>query len=213
LALGVGASTYLPTFVAAPALVSQKVFGYAGMNVYTTGGISAWGARNLLIEIYTNTAERWPSWAQVYNNHDRPVAMISILLYAWLRRRENDAPGLGATLAGTFALFYGLINEWSFQYFAWSMPFWMLGGLAFGLCANLLAGGYIYLLYAYLCGDWLLRPAWDFLGHPHWPQYLLRLRDLSVVTFLVFGLGWLGRAVWAEIARARAALGAGSAAP
>ena len=203
-ALAVGAATYVPAFVAAPSLVGQRVFGYQGIQLHTLGKppIWVWGIKNFCFTAFGPDTTRWPAWALWRIDHANAIAIALIAAYAFLRRREKSALGLAQTITGCLALFYGSIEAWSFQYFAWSVPFWFTRGALFALCANVFAGGYVYCLYAHLCDDWLLRGAWDFAGHRQWPNWIPVLRDAALLTFLVFGIVWFALAVRAEL-RAR----------
>ena len=49
----------------------------------------------------------------------------------------------------------------------------------------ILAGGYIYSLYWFLCGNPWLSGKWDFVGHPFWPEWVMEFRDLAVLFFFV----------------------------
>jgi hypothetical protein len=89
-----------------------------------------------------------------------------------------------------YVLIYGFVETWTFQYFAWSVPFWCFMPLWFFVAAGALAGGYIYFLYAYLCGSPWLTGAWDFVGHPLWPAHVIALRDLSVLFFFAIAV-WI----------------------
>ena len=198
--LAVALAGFLPVFVLDFPLVWERVFRYRGLYIHTTSNppIWAWGLKNFFIPIFGPDFKLWPGWAIWRIDHGNPIAMALVTVYAFLRRRETGALGLAQTLAASFALFYAGIETWTFQYFAWSVPFWFTRGVPFAMSANLLAGGYLYGLYAFVCEDWLLRPEWNFAGHPVWPAWLIVLRDGAVLTFLGFGLWWFAQAVAAE---------------
>ncbi len=198
-ALTIGVSTYLPALTEAPALVWANVFEYQGLVVRTPGGFWIWGLKTLFFRGFGPTMTAWPAWASALVVHGTGIALGAIVLFAFLRRRERTALGIAKTIAGSYAIFYALIDAWSFQYFAWSAPFWLLAGLPFALASNLFAGGYIWGLYAYLCGDVLLRPAWDFEGLLIWPAWILLLRDLALLTFVTFSFAWMLRAASSEV--------------
>ena len=202
-ALVVATSTYLFALAAAPQLLGARVFGYRGLFIHTlhTPPIWVWGFKSWFIRLW-GPPGAWPSPVLWYTENSQWIAIALMLLLAFLRRRENDARGIAVTIAATFALFYGLVETWTFQYFAWSMPFWFAAGLPYALCANLFGGGYLYALYVYVCGDLLLRPRWAFDTAPPWPMSLILQRDLAHLTFFAFGVLWLVRAIHAE-ARAR----------
>jgi hypothetical protein len=69
--------------------------------------------------------------------------------------------------------------------------------------ATLLAGAYLYGLYAWLCGDPLLRGRWDFIGQPHWPRARVLVRDAAVVFFVGVTCIDLFRAARAALQRKR----------
>ena len=202
--LAVATAGFVPAFLIDLPIVWERVFGYRGLYIRTLSNppIFVWGMKNLCIPLFGHDFRLWPAWAIWRIDNANPIALALITVYAFLRRRHNGALGLAQTLAASFALFYGGIETWTFQYFAWSVPFWFTRGASFAVCTNLIAGGYIYGLYAFVCGDWLLRPTWDFEGHPLWPAWLLLLRDGALLTFLGFGLWWFAKAVGEE-ARAR----------
>ncbi len=233
IAFVVGVSTYFPTWfearsfvvehpelvagpikldaasaATAPNLVWQRVFLYRGMYIHApddpVGWI--WGLKSLLGRAWGAVSERtWPSWALWWGWHNVAVSLAVMLVFAFLRRRATSAPELSVTIAGVYALFYAGVESWSFQYFAWSMPFWMLAGWRYALSANLLGGLYVYAVYAMVCRDWLLRARWEFNEFPTWPEPLKVFRDIAWASFALFALYWFGRAVVAEIQlRARA---------
>ncbi len=222
-ALAVAACGFLPTYLEAqryaaehaasaqPAVnaLVERVFGYQGQYIHTVGNPPTfiWGLKNFFLSAWGHP-DRWPElalwWIDLRQrpivDHSPVVALTLMFVFAFLRRRERSAVELGATIALTYAIFYGLIEAWTFQYFGWSMALWMLASPRFALAANLLGGGFIYGLYAFVCGDWLLRTRWDFVGHPYWPEWLLLLRDAALLCFVLFGLAAFVRALWREVA-------------
>lgn len=196
----VGAASYIPALAQDFPLVWSRIFGYRGLYIHTLANppIWIWGLKNFCFSTFGGV-ERWPAWAVWRMDHANAIALVLVVLYAFLRRRERTALGVAQTIAGCFAIFYGMIEAWAFQYFAWSVPFWFVRGPAFGLCANLLGGGYIYGLYAFVCEDAFLRAVWNFNGHPLWPEWLIFLRDGALIGFLVFGGIWIVKAMAGEI--------------
>jgi hypothetical protein len=198
--------TYVPGLLQDPAIVYERVFAYRGQMLHTTRGLPIWGPwtfQRLLLAAagpFRPAVEGAVAW---WFEHDTVVLLVPILLLAWVRRGDRTPPGMGTTLAGSFAIVYGLTSRFAFQYFAWSIPFWLLAGLTFSVGATLLAGGYIYFVYALLCGDWILRRPWDFLGHPLWPVPLLVLRDAAVLFFAVAGAAILIAGIRREWSRFR----------
>jgi hypothetical protein len=83
-----------------------------------------------------------------------------------------------------YAVVYAFSTRLSFQYFAWSVPFWFFLRPWWCAAASVLAGGYIYTVYWLLCSNPWLLGQWDFVGHPDWPDGLQLLRDLTLLFFL-----------------------------
>lgn len=50
----------------------------------------------------------------------------------------------------------------------------------------------------------MLYGAWNFLGHPGWPPYFIRLRDGAVLVFTIAALVWFAGAARMELRRWRA---------
>lgn len=181
------AVSYVPMLVIDPGLLYQNVFGYRGQMLHTTAGTPIWGPLGLLIPVLDAAGSARPlvsAFARGWYEYDSFVLLVPILALAWLRRDERGAFGVGKTIAACYAVTYGFSMRWAFQYLAWSVPFWGLAGRTWFAGATLLAGAYLYGLYAWLCGDWLLRGEWDFIGHPHWPLALVLVRDAAVVFFM-----------------------------
>lgn len=212
-ALGTALLFYAPILVQDFGAIEEKVFGYRGLVIFTLSRppTFVWGLKSTFIGSWGYDARvldwagepglgtPWPAWAPWLVNHGSTLALALIVVFAFLRRRERDARGIALTVAGSYAIFYALVDAWAFQYFAWSMPFWLLARWPFAWAANVFAGGYIYLLYAFVCSDALLRPHWGFNEHPNWPGYLFFFREAALYTFVVFSILWLFRAVRAEI--------------
>ena len=202
----IGVITYIPLLLSDPGILYTRVLSYGGWIIQTTAGIRVWGLQNflyLLQELPRNWQLPVGSAVIWVFNHNRLAVLLPLTAFAWMRRGEQSAAGLGTTVAASYAIVYAFSNSWSFQYFAWAIPFWFLTGPIFLAGATLLAGGFIYALYAFDCGSPLLLGAWDFVGHPHWPRYLLLLRDTTVVFFFVASVVFLVRAAAREIANAR----------
>ena len=202
-ALGVALLGFAPALLADPAIVWQRVVAYQGQVLHTSGGTLLWGLPALMPRFAGLPASWRPAMLaalQALLDHNTAIALGALVLFAAARRRESarGARELCATIAASAALFYGLSSFWSFQYLAWSVPFWFFGGWLFYLLASLTAGTYVVGLYALLCGDPLLLGRWDFAGHPHWPGYLHAARDLAFLVFLGFGATWLARALLRE---------------
>jgi hypothetical protein len=202
-ALGVGASTYLPVVMKAPGLVYERVLAYPGLNIVTPGGTPIWSIWSVF-GIVDALPDGWraavDALVAAHAAHNTAVCLIPLIAFAALRRREGTARGLGTTVCGCFVIFYAFNNNFmSFQYFAWSVPFWFFPGARFAALTTLAVGGYVYAAYALFCGDPLLRGVWDFRAHPVWPTWLLLWRDAAVLW--CFAAAWFflvtaGRAEW-----------------
>lgn len=204
---------YAPVLIQDFDAVREYVLGYRGLVIFATSDPPKfiWGLKNTFLALWgfdrrvevrpwmTRQPESWPDDAYWIVEHGSTLALVLIVVFAFLRRRENDARGVAATIAGSYAIFYALADAWAFQYLAWSMPFWLLARAPFGWAANVFAGGYIYLLYAFVCSDALLRPPWDFDHRSNWPSHLIFFREAALYTFVVFSLVWFVRAARAEI--------------
>jgi hypothetical protein len=186
----------------------ERVFGYQGWYIRTLGRPPTYifGPKNLFFRLFGSDLEHWPApalwWldlrARPVVDRSRWVALALMLLLALLRRRERATAEIGATVALCFALFYGLVETWTFQYFGWSMALWMLLPPRSALAAHLIGGGFVYATYAYLCGEPWLLATWDFVGHRTWPAWLTLWRDAATATFVVLGAVALGRAIMVE---------------
>ena len=196
----IAAATYVPAFAENPELLWNRIFGYRGMLIQTSADplIWIWGFKTWFVRLYGGNMMEWPVWAIWFRDNSHWVSLPLMFVFGFLRRRENDAHSLAVTAAGSYAIFYAFSETWTFQYFAWSMPFWFVAGRSFGWAANLFGGGYIYFLYAFLCQDWLLRPEWGFSLHAPWPLWLILLRDCAHTAFAWFSLAFLARAVIVE---------------
>ena len=86
-------------------------------------------------------------------------------------------------------------NYWAFQYFCLGCSILFPSRFERSLLLIVLTSAYIYGLYSYFCGSWLLAGTWNFIGHPHWPPSLLLLRDFSVLLFLALAFDFLRQAV------------------
>ena len=186
-AIGITAiSTYLPVLALDANAVRKNVFGYHGEILQTTGGDPVWGPRAMMASFLPDSG-KWPAscvtLAEFYVDNSWRICLGLLLVLAWLRRSCGSTGELCATLAAGYVLFYGFTDYWAFQYFAWSAPFWFLLRPEFFVPALALAGGYIYALYWYLCGNPWLRGPWDFLGHPHWPPVVTAFRNLAMLFF------------------------------
>lgn len=187
----VGIATYLPALTADAEAVIRAVFLYSGLKIQSTTGVEIWGIQIFYPEAANLSADWRFAFHQLARDYDRfntVICVAPIVGVAWCRRRQTNGPEIAATLAACYAILYGLTNFWAFQYLAWSLPFWVVAGLRFGFSASLVSTAYIYVLYAWLCGDPFLMGVWDFTGHPHWPRSILLLRDAATLFF--FATAW-----------------------
>jgi hypothetical protein len=180
------AFTYLPAVCRDAAVVYKNVFGYHGEIVQTVSGMPVWGPY-VLISSFLPPSATWSascvSLANFFLLHSWLIAALLLLLLAWLRRNRRTAPEVCVTIAAGYAILYGLTDNWAFQYLAWSVPFWFFLRPWFCLAATTFAGGYIYSLYWFLCGNPWLSGKWDFEGHSNWPAVVVAFRNLAVLFF------------------------------
>lgn len=190
----VGISTYLPTLLVDPAIVFKNILGYSSRITHTTGGIPVWGTR-IFFPRFQCLSLQWQRRIhqpiQFYLDHNSLSCIVPIVFFSWLRRSKRTAKDLGFTIAGVYTILYGFSNFWSFQYFAWSLPFWFFARRRFLIPATLLATGYIYALYWFLCGNPWLLGIWNFVGHPFWPKFIELPRNFAVLFFFLSALGFL----------------------
>jgi hypothetical protein len=207
------AFTYLPAVCLDAGIVYKNVFGYHGEILQTASGMPVWGPR-ALISSFLPPPATWPAGcvnaANFYLPHSWLIAVLLLLLLAWLRRERRTAPEVCATIAAGYAILYGFTDNWAFQYLAWSVPFWFFLRPWFCLAATMFAGGYIYSLYWFLCGNPCLLGRWDFVGHPDWPVIVIAFRNLAVLFFLFSGCVFLILALREQIVAAFKPPNAGS---
>ena len=190
----VALATYVPALIQDPAIILKNVFGYRAQILHTTAGVSAWGPRVLLFSIIA-PAQDWPARLHApilfFLANGWLIAVALALAITWLRRSKRSVPELCATIAGIYIVVLTLSDGFSFQYFAWSLPFWFFFPRWFVAPAILLISGYIYFLYWHLCGNpWLLGP-WDFNGHPYWPFLVVALRNAAYLLFCASAIWFL----------------------
>ena len=187
-------ATYVPALIQDPAIVWQNVFGYRAQILHTTAGVPAWGPRLLLFSIIA-APQNWPetfhapilfllanSWL---------IAVALAFFVVWLRRSSRTIPELCATIAGIYIIVLAVSDGFSFQYFAWSLPFWFFFRRWFFIPAIVLVSGYIYFLYASLCGNPWLFGTWDFNGHPYWPSLVIVFRNAAYLLICVAAVWFL----------------------
>ena len=189
---GVALMTYLPALIQDPAIIWKNVFGYRAQILHTTAGVSAWGPRVLLFSIIA-APQNWPIAFRApilfFLENSWLIALALALLLTWLRRNHRSVSELCATIAFVLVIVLAISDGFSFQYFAWSLPFWFFLPRWFFIPALILVGAYIYFLYAYLCGNPWLLGVWDFNGHPDWPLPIIAIRNAAYL-FVCAGAIW-----------------------
>jgi hypothetical protein len=180
----IGVSTYLPSLFSDAAVVCKNVFAYPGQIIQTTSGQFVWGIQIFLTSLFGLLSTKWQRLVLFYIDYNNWFCIAAILFYSSFRRSRKTANELGKTIAGVYTIFYGFSCCWSFQYFAWSIPFWFFVGPIFSVPSIILASMYLYGLYWLVCGNPWLLGTWDFAGHPDWPEFLKNIRDLTVLFFM-----------------------------
>jgi hypothetical protein len=187
----VGISTYLPALVADPAIVWKNVFGYRAQILHTTAGVPAWGPRVVLFSIIA-PPEKWPVSFRApilfFLEKSWLIALALVLLLVGLRRHAQKISELCFTIGAAYVIVLALSDGFSFQYIAWSLPFWFFLPRWFFIPAITVVSAYIYFLYAYLCGNPWLLGLWDFNGHPQWPVSIIAIRNVAYLLFLLGAL-------------------------
>ena len=182
----VALATYIPALIQDPPIIFKNVFGYRAQILHTVAGVPAWGPRVLLFSIIASP-QSWPVAFRApilfFLENSWLVALALGLLITWLRRYDRSVSGLCATIAMIYIIVLALSDGFSFQYFAWSLPFWFFLPRWLFIPALILVSGYIYFLYAYLCGNPWLFGVWDFNRHPDWPLPIIAIRNLAYLLF------------------------------
>jgi hypothetical protein len=187
-----GIASYLPALLQDAEVVIRSVFLYPGLQIQSTAGVRVWGT-----QVFYPDAENLPlAWQELYRNlvggiyrANTLICVSAISLVAWARRNRRQPLEIAGNVGATYAIFHGLTNFWAFQYLAWALPLWLVSSWRFALPASLVTTAYVYVLYAWLCGSWILSGAWDWYGSPHWPPAILVLRDAAILFF--FATAWL----------------------
>lgn len=201
-ALGVTALVgFAPALVADAPAVIDAVFFYSGLRIQTTSGVLIFGPQVFypdLAWLDVPVRRAFVGFANAWYRVDGVVVVGLVGLFAVLRRRERTPEGMASTLAHSYALLYAFTNFFAFQYFAWSLPFWLFAGWPLALVGQALCTAYIWGLYAWLCDHWLLLGPWRFLAKPDWPGWLLFLRSACVLFLMGLGATRLVQAGLAE---------------
>jgi hypothetical protein len=182
------AITYLPALFQDYKIILTNVFGYRGLILQTATGVPLWGPSVLLF----STIAPIQTWPEAYL---RPVlfvlerswsiAIVAMILLAWLRRNRGATPEVCATIGMSYAILFGFSDNWAFQYFAWALPFWFFLKPWFSISALLLTSIYLYALHCLFSGGPTLLGKWDFVGHPDLPWLVLAIRDIAVAFFFI----------------------------
>ena len=187
-------ATYVPALIQDPAIVWQNVFGYRAQILHTTAGVPAWGPRLLLFSIIA-APQNWPETLHApilfFLANSWLIAAALAVVITWLRRSMGSVTELCATIAGIYIIVLAVSDGFSFQYFAWSLPFWFFFPRWFFIPAIVLVSGYIYFLYASLCGNPWLLGTWDFNGHPYWPWLVIAFRNAAYLLFCAAAVWFL----------------------
>ena len=191
-------STYLPALVRDYGIVLKNVFGYRGLILQTSNGVPLWGPSVLLFSTIA-PIQAWPEKllrpALFVLEQSWNIAIVLMVMLVWLRRNRRTAEELCATIAMSYLILLGLSDNWAFQYFAWSMPFWFFLPWRFSIPAVSLTSAYLYALHWLFCGNGFLLGNWDFSAHPNLPPIVVMLRDLAFGFFFVSACYFLISAV------------------
>ena len=202
-------ATYLPAIIQDARTVMTAIFGYHGEPLHTTGFVPVWGPKVLLFS-FIALPDKWPESSHgpilFFLNHSWQLAVALVLLLVWLRRARQSVPEVCATVGMLYVVIYGFSDNWAFQYFAWSIPFWFFLRRWFLVTATALGTGYIYSLYWLLCGNPWLLGKWDFVGHPNWPWPVLLFRNLAVLFFFTSACIFLASSLYKRTAAETAAV-------
>jgi hypothetical protein len=189
----VGLATYVPALIQDPAIIWKNVFGYRAPLVHSTAGVPSWGPSVVLFSLVA--PDDWPVSLRpaviFLLENGWLMGLALVFLFVWLRRSRREVSEVAATIGASYVIVLALSGGFSFQYFAWALPFWLFLPRWFFVPAIALVSGYIYFLYVYFCGDPWLLGFWDFLGHPYWPLPVIVLRDLAYLLFCVAAIWFL----------------------
>jgi hypothetical protein len=182
----VALASYAAPLIQDAPIIWNNVFGYRAQILHTTAGVPAWGPRVLLFSIIASP-QIWPASFRgpilFLLDGGWLLALALALLITWLRRNHRNVSELCATIAMIYVVVLALSDGFSFQYFAWSLPFWFFLPRWFFIPALVLVSAYIYSLYAYLCGNPWLLGLWDFNGQPYWPLPIITVRNVAYLLF------------------------------
>jgi len=190
----VALASYVAPLIQDPAIVWKNVFGYRAQILHTTAGVPAWGPRVFLFSIIASP-QSWPVSFRApilfFLDNSWLFALALAFLITWLRRNRRSISELCATIAMIYVIVLALSDGFSFQYFVWSLPLWFFLPRWFFIPAIVLVSGYVYFLYAHLCGNPWLLGLWDFNGHPYWPLPIIALRNAAYLLFFAGAIWFL----------------------
>jgi hypothetical protein len=209
----VGIASYVPALLQDARVVIDSVFLYPGLQIRSPAGVAVWG-----IQVFYPDPQSLPAdWRDLFRQAVRAIylanswiCVVPIVFLAWARREARSPLGIAGNVGASYVVFHGLTNFWAFQYLAWALPLWLVAGGRFTLPAMLVTTAYVYGLDAWLCGGLSLAGSWDFLGKPHWPRWILLVRDGAVLFFLASACFLLvrdGREAVRDVLRPRSAAG------
>jgi hypothetical protein len=132
---------YLPWLVRDPVIVLRNVVYYQGQVIRTTAGLPVWGGATILWSyhrlITPYLGQGFLKLLLFWFLFSSLLVLILVLVISILRRDRSDLLQLFATVNAVYTVFYGFTNFWSFQYFAWSLPFWFTRARWFSIPAFL----------------------------------------------------------------------------
>ena len=191
-------ATYLPALIQDYQIVLKNVFGYRGLILQTSSGEPLWGPSILLFSTVA-PLQAWPEKllrpALFILEQSWNIAIVLMVMLVWLRKNRRRPEELCATIAMSYLILLGLSDNWAFQYFAWSMPFWFFLPWRFSVPAISLTSAYLYALHSFLSGSAILQGSWDLGAHPHLPFAILCLRDVAFAFFMISAFTFLIMAV------------------
>ena len=198
---------YLWILVQAPDVVFKSVFGYGGQMIQTTAGIPVWGNRilyayivNAYFKIFSfPSLEYFIKLINICIVNNSAIIFGAVILYSWLRRNRKSVLDIGRTIGEVYCIFYGVTNFWSFQYFAWAIPFWLFLNIRLTFVIFFFTTMYIYLLYSFVCGSYFLLGKWDFIGHPYLSGVVLFFKDSCILLFMIITVYLFGKACWDKV--------------
>lgn len=206
-----GILCYLSPILQAPSVVFNSVFKYGGQMIQTVIGIPVWGNRIIymcIVKSYLKlfsypTMEQFMGWRYYYLLHNQIIILVIIIVYAWFKKYRRSDLEIGKTIGEIFCIFYGLTNYWSFQYFAWAIPFLFFLNLKLAGVILFFTTGYIYLLYSLVCESYFLLGKWDFIGHPHLSGPVLFFRNASILLFSAYAIYLVCNSILEQFRRTR----------